>query len=358
MRANKKLSQIMLGKKGGANRLRILRSLIDRPYNANQMAELLDLNYRTIKHHLDVLAKNDLVRVSADGGYGEVYFLTPEMEAQIGLLDELEEMMANGKKLKTVSRSRRYYQNIVEQSADAIVLMDKNMRVYTWNKGAERLYGYTFGEVLNSKMPAYTGREEDDYHELLKELAKAKKSLKRESLRERRDGTEVPVELTLTPIVDSDGTLIGMSEIARDVTERKKLEDERMLRLQAAEEERRRLDDIVSSMGAGLSLISPDYEVEWMNRTHREMFGPLEQVKGHHCYETFWGRSDNCEGCVCDKVFDSGKALQEVQERTGRDGKRHEYLITATPVHDEDGGVTSVLELVQQLDIEKICTEG
>ncbi len=63
---------VLTGTRGGKNRVRILRALDERPRNANQLAEDLDLDYKTIRHHLDVLADNDIVTDSGDD-YGAVY---------------------------------------------------------------------------------------------------------------------------------------------------------------------------------------------------------------------------------------------------------------------------------------------
>ncbi|MFB6304515.1 MAG: winged helix-turn-helix domain-containing protein [Haloferacaceae archaeon] len=66
---------VLAGTRGGTNRARILRALDDRPRNPNQLAEALDLNYDTVRHHLDVLEDNGVVRASGDD-YGAVYLPT------------------------------------------------------------------------------------------------------------------------------------------------------------------------------------------------------------------------------------------------------------------------------------------
>lgn len=63
---------VLSGTRGGPNRARILRAVDDYPRNPNQLAEDLDLDYKTVRHHLDVLADNDVVRQGGDG-YGAVY---------------------------------------------------------------------------------------------------------------------------------------------------------------------------------------------------------------------------------------------------------------------------------------------
>ena len=66
---------VMTGTRGGENRVRILRAIDERPRNANKLAEELDLDYKTVRHHLDVLMENDIVENSGDD-YGAVYLPT------------------------------------------------------------------------------------------------------------------------------------------------------------------------------------------------------------------------------------------------------------------------------------------
>jgi DNA-binding transcriptional ArsR family regulator len=73
------LWELLAGTKGGMNRAKIIANLRGRPYNANQLAERLSLNYKTIKYHIEVLEKNDIV-TSTGKGYGALYFLSDKME--------------------------------------------------------------------------------------------------------------------------------------------------------------------------------------------------------------------------------------------------------------------------------------
>ncbi|WP_336326178.1 ArsR/SmtB family transcription factor [Halovenus sp. HT40] len=66
---------VLTGTRGGTNRVRLLRALDERPRNANQLADDLDLDYKTVRHHLDVLVENDVVKSSGDD-YGAVYLPT------------------------------------------------------------------------------------------------------------------------------------------------------------------------------------------------------------------------------------------------------------------------------------------
>jgi DNA-binding transcriptional ArsR family regulator len=75
----KALWYLLAGTRGGENRARIIRSLDERPRNANQLAEELDVDYNTIRHHLDVLLDHDVVERGGDD-YGAMYFLTDRFD--------------------------------------------------------------------------------------------------------------------------------------------------------------------------------------------------------------------------------------------------------------------------------------
>ncbi|WP_259517893.1 winged helix-turn-helix domain-containing protein [Halanaeroarchaeum sp. HSR-CO] len=83
------------GSRGGRNRLRIIRALDREPMNANQLAETLDLDYKTIRHHLELLGEHDVVTTMGDG-YGTMYFLSDRMEQHLDVLDEVAEAAGLG----------------------------------------------------------------------------------------------------------------------------------------------------------------------------------------------------------------------------------------------------------------------
>lgn len=82
------LGWLIAGTRGGATRARILQTLRETPQNANQLANLLGMDYRTIRHHLGVLEKNRII-TSAGEGYGTTYFLSPMMEENYVLFEEI-----------------------------------------------------------------------------------------------------------------------------------------------------------------------------------------------------------------------------------------------------------------------------
>jgi DNA-binding transcriptional ArsR family regulator len=82
------LGWLIAGTRGGMTRAKMIAILKETPQNANQLANLLEMDYRTIRHHLEVLEKNRII-TSAGEGYGKTYFLSPVMEENYALFEEI-----------------------------------------------------------------------------------------------------------------------------------------------------------------------------------------------------------------------------------------------------------------------------
>lgn len=88
MSMEKLLWWLIAGKRGGINRARIIKKLHDRPYNAHQLAKELDLDYKTIRHHIKILEENNIIKPTGDT-YSRLYFLTQNMEENYGIFQEI-----------------------------------------------------------------------------------------------------------------------------------------------------------------------------------------------------------------------------------------------------------------------------
>lgn len=84
---------LIAGSTGGPNRARIIIQLHERPYNAHQLAEKLDLNYKTVRHHLNVLNENNVITSSGKQKYGELYFLSEKMMDNYDVFSEIWEQI-------------------------------------------------------------------------------------------------------------------------------------------------------------------------------------------------------------------------------------------------------------------------
>ncbi|MBI5679496.1 MAG: winged helix-turn-helix transcriptional regulator [Methanobacterium sp.] len=79
---------LIAGTKGGENRARIISTLHKRPYNANQLAKTLEMDYKTVRHHITILKDNNII-VSSGEKYGNMYFLSTQMEDNYGLFKHI-----------------------------------------------------------------------------------------------------------------------------------------------------------------------------------------------------------------------------------------------------------------------------
>ena len=79
---------LFAGSAGGNNRIRIIMHLKERPYNRNQLAQILGLDYKAVQYHLDVLAKNNLITRQGEK-YGVMFFISPYLEAKMDAFDEI-----------------------------------------------------------------------------------------------------------------------------------------------------------------------------------------------------------------------------------------------------------------------------
>jgi len=121
---------------------------------------------------------------------------------------------------------------IVESSDDAIMSKDLNGTIKSWNKAAERLFGYAAQEIVGKSVLVLIP---DDRHAeertIIERIRQGEKIEQYETLRRHKDGRLIPLSLTVSPVKDSQGRIVGASTIARDITERKRAEEQRNILL-------------------------------------------------------------------------------------------------------------------------------
>lgn len=127
--------------------------------------------------------------------------------------------------IKQSQRARHLLSAIVDSSDDAIISKDLSGIITSWNRGAERLFGYAAEEVIGKSvtllMPPERVHEEP---EILAKLQNGERVDHFETVRQRKDGTLLEISLTISPVLDLNGNVIGASKIARDITERRRNE--------------------------------------------------------------------------------------------------------------------------------------
>ncbi|RUW89344.1 PAS domain S-box protein [Mesorhizobium sp. M7A.F.Ca.US.010.02.1.1] len=115
--------------------------------------------------------------------------------------------------------ARHHLSAIVESSFDAIVSKDLNTVINSWNRGAERLFGYTAEEAIGRSVAMLIPDDhQDEEPRILERIRRGEAVDTYETIRRRKDGSLVPVSLTVSPVRSATGQIIGASKIARDIT--------------------------------------------------------------------------------------------------------------------------------------------
>ena len=125
----------------------------------------------------------------------------------------------------TLEEQARWLAAIVESSDDAIISKSLDGIIASWNKGAERIFGYLAEEVIGKPISILIPPDRHDEESVILEcLRRGERVEPYETVRRRKDGSAVDISLTVSPVKNIDGKIIGASKIARDITERKRNE--------------------------------------------------------------------------------------------------------------------------------------
>lgn len=142
---------------------------------------------------------------------------------------------------------------IVASSDDAIISKDLNGIIRSWNQGAERIFGYTADEAIGRPVTMLAVPERvEEIPNIIERIRRGEKVDHYETKRQTKDGRVLDISLTVSPIRDSSGTIIGASKIARDVTEQKRLSEERA-QAYKREQEARQTAELLNQVGRMLA---------------------------------------------------------------------------------------------------------
>jgi PAS domain S-box-containing protein len=142
---------------------------------------------------------------------------------------------------------------IVDSSDDAVVGKTLTGTITSWNKGAERVFGYAAQEMIGQPIATLLPPgEQGEEPAIIERLQRGERVESFESVRRRKDGHDIHVSVTISPILDSRGKIIGASKVARDITDRKRAEDALARAKEAAEIANRELESFSYSVAHDL----------------------------------------------------------------------------------------------------------
>ncbi|KQW02889.1 PAS domain-containing sensor histidine kinase [Rhizobacter sp. Root1221] len=202
---------------------------------------------------------------------------------------------------------------IVDSSDDAIISKDLDGTITSWNRGAEKIYGYSAEEMIGRRFsvlihPAHP----EDMSTILQRIRSGEHIRHFETVRVRKGGGPLPVSLSESPICDADGKIIGLSSIARDITERRRVEEQARATSQHAQslieasldplvtispkgkiglarsfsslaDSEQRYRTLTENAHDAISVLTPDGVIREVNRQFTDTFGySADQMVGRH----------------------------------------------------------------------------
>jgi PAS domain S-box-containing protein len=264
--------------------------------------------------------------------------MTKDLRKKSVSIDILNEEVAEREKAELTSER---LSAIVESSDDAIIGKDVNGVITSWNRGAERIYGYRPEEAIGKTSSIIIPEDKIDEEAVMLESIKNGKSVHHyETERRRRDGERIVVSLTLSPIRDREGHVIGASSISRNVTERKAADV-------ALKESERKIRAILDQTFQFIGMMTPDGVLIEINRAALDLVGasPAE-VMGKPFWQTrWWSHSPELQQRLKDAVkrAANGELVRFEATHPSRSGTLHYVDFSLKPVRDDGGKVVYLI---------------
>lgn len=229
---------------------------------------------------------------------------------------------------------------VVESSDDAIVSIDLSGMVQSWNRGAERLFGYPAEEIIGRPIsllaPADVAQEVPG---ILARIAGGERLENYETCRCGKDGRAIDVSLTISPILNSRDECIGISEIARDITER-----------QRASESQARLAAIVESSDD--AIISKDLNGiirSWNIGAERILGYRAEEVLGRHISVIAAPETVGEFPTILSRIAKGERVEHYQTRRRTKDGRILTVSLTVSPVRDDKGRIIGASKILRDM---------
>lgn len=224
----------------------------------------------------------ETVRVTKDGRRVDVSLSVSPVRNAAGIVVGASKIARDITAQKRARETEAYLAAIVDSSEDAIVAKDLNGIIRSCNGSCARIYGYEppelIGKPIHILIPPELHAEEDD---ILARVGRGERIEHFETVRVAKDGRRIDISLSVSPIRDGSGTIVGSAKVARDITEQK-----RLIRELAAQEERYRVT--LASIGDGVIAADLQGRVAYLNPTGERLTGwTFAEARGRNLADVF-----------------------------------------------------------------------
>jgi PAS domain S-box-containing protein len=233
----------------------------------------------------------------------------------------------------------------VECADEAIIGKDLDGTILSWNRGAERVYGYRAGEVIGKPItillpPGYP----DDIPSILEKMRAGERLEHYETRRMCKDGRVIPVSLMVSPIRDSGGRITGISTIARDISQEKEAQAALLEQVHLVRELLDRIPAPVFFKNAGGIYLG-------CNRAFEELSGlSRDQIIGRKVSEVWApGMSDHYSR-IDREILASGRVHQDTMEFPVEGGGSRSFIFTRAPFFAADGSIGGIVGTMTEVN--------
>jgi PAS domain S-box-containing protein len=250
------------------------------------------------------------------------------------------------RKRRNAEEVSRVLAAVVESSEDAILTKNLDGIISTFNGGAERLFGYKAEEMVGKSVTVLMPPDrQHEGQEILARIRRGERVHHYETVRRRKDGTLVDISLTVSPLKDDQGGIIGASKIARDITERKLAE----ARLRDSQ---RQLQDLIEAIPAAIYTTDAQGRVTYFNQAAAELAGRTPTVGSDEwCVTWKLYRPDGTplphDECPMAVALREGRPIRNAEVVAERpDGSRVPVIPYPTPLRDSAGRITGAINML------------
>jgi len=165
---------------------------------------------------------------------------------------------------REIELGRAYLAAIVESSSDAIISKTLEGVITSWNKGAEQIFGYTAEEAIGRNVTMlFPPEQQSEEIDILEKMRRDERIDHYETIRRTKDGKNIVISLSDSPIKDSLGNVIGVAKIARDITDRKQAEEAMRIALE-------HLEVVATTMASAVTRCSSDLRYLWVSPVYAQ----------------------------------------------------------------------------------------
>ncbi len=252
---------------------------------------------------------------------------------------------------KQAEQARATLAAIVESSEDAIVSKDLNGIITSWNRGAERLYGYSRQEAVGKSVLLVIPEERlEEETPILAQIKRGEAIQQYETVRRRKDGTLIDIALTVSAIRNDEGRIVGVSKVAHDITERKRAEA-------ALRESEERLRLFIEHAPAAIAMFDRQMRYVAVSRRWLADYALEGEVLGRSHYEIVPDIPDQWRTAYQKGL--AGEVMRAEEDRFERsDGTVYWIRWETRPWRDKAGGIGGIVIFAEDITDGKMAEEA